>query len=330
MPSPQLGLVQSYSHAAVCVPARHRGRAILAGAALGTLPDLDVLIDYGDAVANFTSHRSFSHSLFVLPLFALCVWIVLRRWWTPVRESPGRWLAAIVLALTTHPILDAHTAYGTQLLWPLDMPPIMWSTIFIIDPLYTLPLLAGVVVFAVPAWRRLSGRALVVGVVLSTAYLGWSWSAKLIVERHAREALVAMGFADAPMFSAPLPFNTALWRVVVLTEDGYLEGFDSLLIDEGRMEFQAYPRNDELFETAQMIGAVQRLRWFAHDFIKAEIDADQLIVSDLRMGYEPKYVFRYAVAERGNPRWRPIEPRHIRTLFTRDEVVAVWRRMFEP
>ena len=40
--------------------------ALVAGAVLGTLPDLDVVIDYGTAVANFTQHRGFSHSLLIL------------------------------------------------------------------------------------------------------------------------------------------------------------------------------------------------------------------------------------------------------------------------
>ena len=123
-------------------PAGQRRKALLVGAALGTLPDLDVLIDYGDAVANFTYHRGFSHSLLVLPPFALLLWLALRRWWAPVREAPARWLAIIGLALITHPLLDAHTAYGTQLFWPLTLPPTMWATLFIIDPLFTLPLLA--------------------------------------------------------------------------------------------------------------------------------------------------------------------------------------------
>ena len=46
-------------------------RAILYGAALATLPDLDVVIDYGDAVKEMTYHRGFSHSLFVLTGLAL-------------------------------------------------------------------------------------------------------------------------------------------------------------------------------------------------------------------------------------------------------------------
>ena len=52
--------------AAACVPGPHRRKAALLGAALGTVPDLDVFVDYGDPVANFTMHRGFSHSLPIL------------------------------------------------------------------------------------------------------------------------------------------------------------------------------------------------------------------------------------------------------------------------
>ena len=128
-------IVLGASVAGVCAPAGSRRRALLVGAALGTLPDLDVLIDYGGAVENYTYHRGFSHSLFVLAPFALLLWVVLSKFWTPVRQAPGRWYLAIFLALATHPLLDAHTSYGTQLLWPLTPPPVAWSTIFIIDPL---------------------------------------------------------------------------------------------------------------------------------------------------------------------------------------------------
>ena len=47
-------LVVGATVSAVCVPAQHRRRALGLGAALGTLPDLDVSIDYGNAVATFT------------------------------------------------------------------------------------------------------------------------------------------------------------------------------------------------------------------------------------------------------------------------------------
>ena len=225
-------VVLGASIAGVCAPSGHRRKALLMGAGLGILPDLDALIDYGDPVANFTYHRGFSHSLFVLVPFSILLWLILRRWWAPVRAAPLRWLAAIGLALVTHPLLDAHTVYGTQLLWPLTTPPVMWSTLFIIDPLYTLPILVGVLLAAFWPARKWSGVMLSAGLILSTAYIGWSWTAKVLVERRAEVSLAAMDLQDAPRFSVPTPFNTLLWRVVVLTEDGYLEGFDRFLVDK--------------------------------------------------------------------------------------------------
>jgi inner membrane protein len=312
---------------AACVPREHRRKALLAGALLGTLPDLDVLIDYGDAVRNFTFHRGFSHSLFVLPGAALVIWLALRRWWAPVREAPRRWLLAVLLALLTHPLLDAHTAYGTQLLWPLTSPPVSWATLFIIDPLYTLPLVAGCLAVAVWASRPAAHTVLVAGLVLSTAYLGWSWVAKTTVERHAREALASRGLEGAPVFSVPTPFNTLLWRVVVLTDEGHLEGLDSLLVDEETMTFTAYPSDWAALEEAAGLWAVQRLRWFADGFIQASVVSGQLVISDLRMGQGPTFVFRHAVAIRGDAGWEEIRPQQLRTLFTSEEIEAAWRRL---
>lgn len=315
--------------AGACAPRGHRRKALLAGAALGTLPDLDVAIRYGDAVKNFTFHRGFSHSLFVLVPFSLLLWAVLRRWWAPVRGAPLAWLAAIVLTLVTHPLLDAHTAYGTQLFWPLQSPPVMWSTMFIIDPLYTLPLLIAVIVAAAsPATRRAS-VALIGGLALSTAYLAWSWAGKLQVERHAREALATLGMVGAPIFSGPTPFNTVLWRVVVLTENGYLEGYDSLLVDEESMRFESYTTDNESLQAASNVWAVSRLRWFAQDFLKTEVRDKRLVLTDLRMGAEPQYVFSHVVAEYGNPHWKPVPTELLPVRFSRGDVDVFLERIWK-
>ena len=243
------------SIAGVCAPRGQRRKALLAGAALGTLPDLDVAIRYGDAVKDFTFHRGFSHSLFVLLPFSVLLWAILQRWWAPVRGAPSRWFAAITLALMTHPLLDAHTAYGTQLLWPLESPPVMWSTLFIIDPVYTLPLLVGVIVAAMTPASKRAAIALSAGLIVSCSYLAWSWVGKTVAEREALDELSKMGLAGAPLFSTPTPFNTLLWRVVVLTEDGYLEGYDSLLVNEDPIRFEFYPSNNEAMRAASDVWA---------------------------------------------------------------------------
>ncbi len=65
-------LTQVALGAAVGVAAMGRRTAVwkaaLWGGVCGTLPDLDVLVDYGDAVTNMTRHRAESHALFWLTL----------------------------------------------------------------------------------------------------------------------------------------------------------------------------------------------------------------------------------------------------------------------
>ena len=316
------------SVAGVCAPAADRPKALLVGAALGTLPDLDVLIDYGDPVSNFTYHRGFSHSLIVLAPFSVLLWLALRRWWAPVRERPVRWLAAIALALVTHPLLDAHTVYGTQLWWPFRVPPAMWSTLFIIDPAYTLPLLAGVGAAALRPGSRRTGRMLQTGLLLSTLYIGWSWTAKLIVEERARDQLAALGLAGQPMFSVPTPFNTLLWRVVALGEAGYVEGFESLLAGDGTVTFEAFPSDTDALESASEIWSVARLRWFARDFLRVTVEDNRLVLADLRMGQEPYYVFTHVVAELGNPHWKAIPPEQLSFDFSQRALDETWGRLF--
>lgn len=324
--------------AAICVPAAHRRRAAVAGAVLGTLPDLDgipLALMGADVVTQVTWHRGPSHSLPVLALFGWLVWLLLRRYWAPVREAPRPWLAAILLALLTHPLLDAFTVYGTQLLWPLPMNPVMWSSVFIIDPAYTVPLLVAWIVCLRRGAAPTVPRWLAAGLVLSSAYLGWTLVAKTMVDHDARAALAAspqtQSLHNAPMFSVPMPFNTLLWRVVVLTPDGFLEGYRSLAVDKKPMTFTAYPSDTTaLRELATTAPPVARLLWFSSGFMKARPVDGQLVLSDLRMGVEPDYTFQYAVAERAaGGGWQAMAPEKVGGFRNAGEQLRrMWERLW--
>lgn len=297
--------------AAAIAPPQHRRAALLAGAALGTLPDLDTLVLLPlslDPVDSMTWHRGPSHSLFVLIPLAALIWAAFKRAGGRVAESPVRWFWAIQLALVTHPLLDALTVYGTQLWWPMAVSPTMWSSVFIIDLAYTLPLLVACVL----AWRwrdsRGAQRALVVSLVLSSAYLGWSFVAKAKVDRAADQTLAAMGLQDAPRFSVPMPFNTLLWRVVVMTPEGYLAGQYSVVADRGPMRLHPQPSDVAALDAVRSSPSVARLLWFNRGFMAAQEVDGQLVVSDLRMGVEPDFTFRFTVAQREGDTWKPIPP----------------------
>ena len=325
-------LLLGASVAGAAVPVGHRRAAMLAGAALGTLPDLDsfpIALFTDDPVALMTLHRGFSHSLFVLPLLGWAIWAVLRWRGGRVAHAPRDWFRAIQLALVTHPLLDAFTVYGTQLLWPLATPPVMWSSVFIIDPLYTIWLLLGVAVAAFAGSRPLARRALLAGLVLSTAYLGWSLLAKSMVEREAERSLAAIGLQGAPRFSVPMPFNTLLWRVVAMTPEGFVEGEHSLVADTRLIAFRHHASDVRALAQVQDFPPVARLSWFNRGFMKASERDGQLVLSDLRMGAEPDYSFNFAVARRDGDGWREIPPEQLAWPWeARRRLAQMWHRIW--
>ncbi len=316
--------------AAAIAPKGHRRAALLAGAALNTLPDLDVipLALFGDPVAQMTCHRGLTHSWLVLPFVAWAIWAFFRRRGGRVAADPVRWWWAIFACLMAHPFIDSFTVYGTQLFWPLPMRPVMWSSLFIVDPLFTLPwlLACGVAWFA---RERLAAKALAAGVALGFTYLGWSLVAKAMVERQAVRSLAVMGLSEAPHFSVPMPLNTVLWRVVAMTPDGYVEGFRSLAADRGAMQLERHASDTAALSQTRELPAVWRLTWFNHGFQKAEVRDGALVLSDLRMGSEPDYFFNFEVARNDGGSWRAVPPRQQRA--SRDFATmwdATWRRIW--
>lgn len=266
------------------------------GAVCGTLPDLDVLIDHGDALSNMVLHRADSHALFWLTLAAPLLGLSIAGL---QRERPlwRRWVLAVWLALITHPLLDAMTIYGTQLLRPFSAEPLGVGSIFIIDPLYTLPLLIGTGLAlrgGGPALRWNAG-----GLLLSTAYLGWSLAAQLHVTDIARRSLA--GQQVDRLLVTPSPLNTVLWRVVAITPEGYLEGFYSLLDRQPVVHFERFDRGQTLLGLVGQHPPVTTLADFSDGFYKLERRGASIVISDLRMGQEPFYVFAFEIARQASP-----------------------------
>jgi inner membrane protein len=276
---------------------RAGAKALLWGGIVATIPDLDVFVPLGDPVSDFTYHRSASHSIFILTLITpLVAWLILRIH-PGERERKSAWLGMVWLALITHVLLDCFTIYGTQIFWPLWPEPVAWGTVFIVDPLYTVPLLVAV---AGGFWLRRDPQRIrrwsTVGLVISSGYLAFTVGAKVHVERVVAETLEEQGIAHAHLLTGPTFFNTILWRTVVMTDGAYLEGFYSLL-DPGReLQFNRYPTQPELLNPVQDSWAVQRLAWFTKGFYRVTLQNEQVTMTDLRMGQEPFYVFSFVVA----------------------------------
>lgn len=167
-------------------------RALVWGGLCGLFPDLDVLVPLNDAVTSFTYHRGPSHSLFVLAALTPLFVHTIRKLHPQTGHFRFRWYALVYFAFATHVLLDCFTVYGTQIFWPLSTPPVMWSTIFIIDPAYTLPLIVGIMAALVLSRNRPWGHTInTTCLVVSTVYLLWSVGAKNYVNKLAHVVSIA-------------------------------------------------------------------------------------------------------------------------------------------
>ncbi len=268
-------------------------KAALWGGVAGTLPDLDVLMDHGDAVLNMVLHRGHSHSLLWTSLGGALLGLLAARlhheW--PMR---WRWCLAMFAAMATHPLLDGLTIYGTQLLQPFTDEAYGVGSMFIIDPLYTLPLLAGVFIAVrrpAHAGLRWNGALL----ALSTVYLGWSLLAQAWATEHVQRALANQGLQPQVLLVTPAPLNTLLWRAVAVQGDHYYEGYYALLDGNRPVRWVKHAIGRDLVDAHGNHPHVQRMLRFTDGLMRMRLQDGQLWLTDLRMGQEGAYVFDFLI-----------------------------------
>lgn len=273
-------------------------RAALAGGIVATLPDLDSFIPYDDAVATFTYHRSATHSLFILAAASpLITWLALKLQ-PKFREFRKETFQLVFLALFTHPLLDAFTVYGTQLFWPITNYPVSGSTIFIVDPLYTIWLLIGCISAMLISRDKITGHRLnYAGLALSSIYLSWTVAAKLIVDNRAEQLLNDENIAFDQLMSTPAPFTSFTWRLIGKNREGYFDAFIDVFGEDQPVIINQRPSEEHLLVGLRDHWPVTRLLDFTHGYYSVSRRGDDILITDLRMGLESNYVFVFKVAK---------------------------------
>jgi len=306
-------------------------KAMVWGAILGTLPDLDVLIPLDGPVEDFVYHRGFSHSLFLLALVApLIAWLITRIH-PDSRHRFREWWLLVFLVLETGVLLDLLTIYGTQILWPFGTTPLAWPVLFIIDPLFTLPMIVGVsMAWLMSKKGSLGHRLNAAGLAIAMVYLGWAFGAREFVNHSVRQRLEAQGVRSEQLISTPTPFNTLLWRFVGIDGDRYFETYASIFDGDIPLVVAHYPRNLELLDGLEGHPPVAKLRWFTRGFYAASRVEDDIVMTDLRMGSEPNYVFSFTIAKAATPHSMPVPDVQREVDIDWRDLRWVWQRIWEP
>jgi inner membrane protein len=304
-------------------------KALVWGAVLGTLPDLDVFIPLGGPVNDFVYHRGFSHSLILLALLSpIFAWLIANVH-PDTKRYYRRWVLLCFLVLEASVLLDLLTIYGTQIFWPFDTTPMAVPILFIIDPLFTLPILSGALAALVlKRSSTLGWRLNMVGLVLSLAYLVWAFSAAQFVERRVTDKLARQGVSYSQLISSPAPFTTLLWRVVGIDKDRYFETYFSLFDRQTPLFVDFYPRNLALMAGIEEHPPIVKLERFTRGYYAFSTVGEYIAMTDLRMGSEPDYVFRFKVARLNDSHPTPIADERLKTTQDWRRLAWVWARIW--
>jgi inner membrane protein len=250
-------------------------KAMALGAAVATLPDLDIIfLPLFDQAQRITIHRGYSHSIAGVFLLSLLLAWLFSKWKKLGEASKTRWFVFSFLATFTHILLDAFTTFGTQLYLPFSDYRVAFDSITIIDPLYTLPLLIGVLVGlfyqrASTTRRRLNAA----GLIISSIYLGFTLINKQHVNGIMQTALEKQGIEHESFLTIPVSAGNLLWYGVARTEKGLYLGDHSILDENEEIDFEFFPRNEELLADIKDTYLVDRMKWFSDDYYTmAQVD----------------------------------------------------------
>ena len=237
-----------------------------------------------------------------LTLLAILFYAAFRLKETRVEASWKDWAKLMFLGLITHPMLDAHTTWGTQFFWPFDYR-LAFKNIFVVDPLYTIPFL--ICVIAVLFYKRNNPKRRKwnnAGLIISSTYMLFTFVSKGIGYSKFQDKLNASDVEYIEMDTKPTPLNAVLWNAQVETETGYLVSYYSLL-DSKPIEFsEEIKKNHHLLDPYRDQKVVKQLLKIAVGWYFLEKVDSKLFFYDIRFGqngveHDSPFFWKYELIE---------------------------------
>ncbi|NGP87043.1 metal-dependent hydrolase [Fodinibius halophilus] len=261
-------------------------KAPLWGAIFGVVPDLDVLASpFVSEVQALAIHRGFSHSLFFCAIAAPLFGWLLHRYYKQSETSLRDWSLLVFMTIITHIFIDVCTSYGTQVFQPFSNYSLSFNSIFIIDPFYTLPLMAGILT-ALFLKRNTAKRkwANTIGLAISSLYLLLGFGVKAHVNDVFEQNFTQQDIHPQKYMTTPAPFSIFLWTGYAEEGDRLYAGLYSVFDDDRTIDFKSIQQNAELLKPYEGQLPVERLKWFSQGYYAASKNTPTLLVHDLRFG----------------------------------------------
>jgi inner membrane protein len=239
-------------------------KAMLYGALAGNLPDIDVLgILFLSDSKQLLFHRGITHSLFFAVVISTLLGWVLKRFHNDHSIVWMNWTWLFITAMLSHLLLDSFTCYGLGLFEPFNNYRLSFNTIFVADPLYTLPFLICILmVFKAKNGSAQRKKWNSTGLWISSSYLAFALLNHEYAYHVMEQSLKRQKLSYEHFTVTPAPLNTFLWMGYSHDKDGAWIGYYSIFDKEKRVEYHRILRNDSLllpFENNQSIKNLKQL-----------------------------------------------------------------------
>jgi inner membrane protein len=261
-------------------------KAILWGAIAGTIPDLDVILrSFTDEISATQMHRGFSHSIVFAVLIApLLGWIAKKIHFKLEDVSFKDWTKLFFWTTVTHPLLDAHTTWGTQFFWPFNYR-LAYQNIFVVDPLYTLPFLIFlIIVMTLKKENPKRSKFNTIGLSVSSTYLLLTLIFKWISFQEFKEGLENQEIEYVEIDTKPSPLNSILWSSLIETDKGYRTAYYSLFDKQEITYSKEFLKNHHLLEPYLEQKVIKQLIDISAGWYRIEEKNGKLLFWDLRFG----------------------------------------------
>ncbi len=261
-------------------------KAIFWGAFANTLPDFDVILNpLFHPIDALMFHRGITHSFLFCFLAAPLLGMLFEKIYKNEAADWKDWALMFFLGLLTHILLDSLTTYGTGLFEPFSHHRIIFNTIFIIDPFYTLPMLISFTALLIlrrdSTKRKLWNRF---GLLLSSLYLFFTIVNKNYINSIFEKSLNEQHLSYTDYFTSPSPLNNILWSVAAKSDSCYWIGYYSLFDKNKKIKYSTLDKNENLADDFKNDKIYQTLESFSGGFY-CITDEDGLIrFNDLRFG----------------------------------------------
>ena len=206
------------------------GRRMFVGALAAAFPDLDFITSYLTPLSYLYNHRGITHSLLLLPVWALLLSFVFAAIWrrrrtrdaaVEARNRAPSWRAYFGIAaygIAAHIAGDLITSFGTMIFAPVSDARYALSATFIIDPWFTGLILVGLAACAL--WRS-SRLPAAIGLAVLAGYVALQFVLQQRAIDFGEQYVREKGIQHAIVTAQPRPVSPFNWTVMVAEPERY-------------------------------------------------------------------------------------------------------------